>query len=128
MIDENGRLDMKLLQAQLKEEHRLGLTHDFTPDEMQSLTDAVFRGGPATVEDIMRKTHASVRVHASPSGKPGIIGNVLDLLKNNDYAGDFDVGGVLAPRATALTLQRAGAGGAAVLDRPVSLRADDSSD
>jgi hypothetical protein len=120
IVDENGKIDMGLLQAQLKEENARGLSHSFTPQQFQDLTDAVFRGAPATVVDDIVKTDPHIRAHVGETGRIGIIGNLMSMFRNNKYAGNYDVD-FLKPKPVAIGLQRGFAGltGGGNMGRPL---------
>lgn len=124
IVDDNGRLNMKLLQTQLKEERAYGLSHIFTPKEFDDVMSTVFRGGPDTVVDKILKTDdPHIRMHASESGRLGLAGNLLSMFRNNKYAGNYDVD-FLKPKGPQLLLQRLGAGAFGGLDKPLGQRAN----
>jgi len=120
IVDDNGKIDMQLLQAQMKEERAYGLSHTFSPEEFKDLMGAVFRGADATViDDMLHPSHEYLRLHAGPTGQPHIYTNVINLLKSDKYAGNYDVD-FLKPKGVAVGLQRAGAGLLKSLDQPVA--------
>lgn len=143
IVDENGIVNMKLLQQQLKEERAVGLSHNFTKEEFKELSDAVFRGGPATVEDIIRrKPRASLNVSGGgDASRASVYADFLDYLRGNQYAGTPDELGLTSkilgipgtaiyrgPRATQQGLQRGTMGAVDVMnqpEKPISLQIDE---
>ena len=120
IVNEDGQIDMKLLQQQMKEERAFGLSHSFTPKEFQSLMDAVFRGADDTVVDQIAKPPKDfMRLHANEAGRIGFYGNILSMFRNNKYAGNYDVE-FLKPKGPALLLQRLGAGAFKGLNQPIN--------
>lgn len=110
VVDENGQLDMRLLQDQFKEERRAGLEHDFTPAEIGELSDAVFRGGDPTVSDVIRRGNTA-RPHSRESvagmAKASMVTKLFDMIRGNDYAGKYDLGFPYAsPKAATLGVMR----------------------
>lgn len=119
IVDDNGTLNMKLLQTQMKTERAYGLTHAFSDSEFKDLMDTVFRGGNDTVVDqILKPNQHAVRLHASESGRLGVFGDLLSLFRNNKYAGNYDVG-FLKPKGPQLLLQRLGSGAFQGLNKPL---------
>jgi hypothetical protein len=124
IVDENGAIDMRLLQNQLKTERAYGLSHAFTPDEFKDLTDTVFRGGDTTVVDkILKSNDPHLRAHVSEGGRIGIIGNLLSMFRNNQYAGNYDVD-FLKPKIPQLLTQGIGVGALKGLDQPIGSSAN----
>ena len=109
IIDENGRMDMRLLQDQFKTEQRAGLEHRFKPAEVNALADAVFRGSDHTVSDIIRRgKDTSLHVYQGEGGaRVSLFSDLMDMLRGNDYAGDINLGFPYAgPRAETIGTQR----------------------
>lgn len=125
MVDENGQVNMKLLQQQMKFERAIGLSHTFKPEEFQQLADAVFRGGPDTVEDVIRKFKAPP-VSEGASGARFSVTGLLDFLRGNQYAGTPEIlgSGGYKPRGTALGLQRGTMGISDLLSQGTGASAD----
>jgi hypothetical protein len=79
----------------------------------------VFRGGPDTVVDkIIGSTDPHVRMHAGETGRFGLNMNLLSMLRNNKYAGNYDVD-FLKPKGPQLLLQRLGAGAFKDIGKPM---------
>jgi len=129
IVDEDARLNMPLLQRQMKVERAYGLSHAFEPDEFKNLMDAVFRGADSSVVDKVIKGEPYLSMHATERGSLGLRGNLLNMLRNNKYAGNYDVD-FLKPKPVAVGLQRLPAGAVKSFNRPISLAApeDDSSE
>lgn len=93
MIKDNGRLNMKLLQESFREERAAGVNRTFTPEEVQTLQEAIFRGAPATaVDKILKDVHkAALRVHGTVSegARPGFFTNLADFLRHDQYVGNY---------------------------------------
>ncbi len=93
VMDDNGNLNMLMLQKAFKEKQRAGLERAFPPGDLNKLKDAIFRGADNTqVVDIIRKSgDAHTGVGLGMSGKPHIFTRVLSKLLPNEYAGDYDL-------------------------------------
>jgi hypothetical protein len=128
LVDEDGKLNMKVLQEAFKEERRSGIERRFTPAQVKELSDAIFRGAPATATDVMKRASYSGGVGESAQiGKYRIFGNLMDKLGGgNPYAGKYDLPApYVTPKTAGLAAQRVGGGIGYALDRPISLTAPD---
>jgi hypothetical protein len=128
IINENGIVNTKLLQETFKTEQRIGLTQRFRPKELQELSDALFRGGPSTVTDVLSRASGGGARASIGVARPRIAFDIMEWLRGDQFAGEASrlLPQYISPKKTQLLVGRTGAGALSALS-PNSLRKRDES-